>query len=272
MNDRANSGPGVSVQREGHLTIVTLARPEVMNVLRSTEQRELARIFDDFDADPDQWIAILTGKGQRAFCAGHDLKQEISGGDRGIGDSGFGGLTRRFDRVKPVIAAVNGPALGGGFEMALACDLIIASENAWFSLPEPRIGFAALAGGIVRLVRSIGEKRAMDIILSTRRVSAHEARELGFVNQVVPHEELAAAARTMADTILMSSPTSIQASIAAARHDAGGELRHAILTAWDLPVVKAMQSSPNFLEGPRAFAERRTPLWVAAGIDCDPDA
>lgn len=259
------TGPGqdtIMVAREAHLTIVSIARPEVMNALGAREQRWLTEIFDAFEADPDQWIGILTGVGDRAFCAGHDLRQEAAGMERGIGEAGFGGLTRRFGRTKPIIAAVNGVAIGGGFEMALACELIVASDNASFALPEPRIGFAALSGGIARLIRAVGEKRAMEIVLTTRAVPAAEALALGFVNKVVPQGETLTAARALAEMILLASPCSIQASIAAARHDAGGELREAMRTVWDLDAVKAMQASPDFVEGPRAFAERRSPQWV----------
>ena len=141
-------------------------------------------MFDDFSADPEQWVAIVTGAGDKAFCAGNDLKWQAAGGKRGTDKGGFAGLTSRFDCDKPIIAAVNGVAMGGGFEIALACDIIIASENATFALPEPRVGLAALAGGVHRLPRQIGLKRAMGMILTARHVSAREGQELGFVNEV----------------------------------------------------------------------------------------
>jgi len=154
-----------SVERDGHLTIVTICRPEVMNAVHAPANFELEEIFDAFAADPTQWVAILTGSGDRAFCAGNDLKYASELALRGerisIPRTGFGGLTSRFDLTKPVIAAVNGLAMGGGFEMALACDLIIASESAQFALPEPKVGMAALCGGLHRLPRQIGLKRAM---------------------------------------------------------------------------------------------------------------
>src|ERR1700681_79203 len=134
------------VTRKGPITIVTLSRPEVYNALHTDAHFELNRVFDDFCADPEQWVAIVTGAGDKAFCAGNDLKWQAAGGKRGWDKGGFGGLTSRFDCDKPIIAAVNGVAMGGGFEIALACDLIIASENAMFALPEPRVGLAALAG------------------------------------------------------------------------------------------------------------------------------
>ena len=156
------------------------------NALHIDAHFELNKVFDDFSADPEQWVAIVTGAGDKAFCAGNDLKWQAAGGKRGWDKGGFAGLTSRFDCDKPIIAAVNGVAMGGGFEIALACDLIIASENATFALPEPRVGLAALAGGVHRLPRQIGLKRAMGMILTARHVSAKEGLELGFVNEVVP--------------------------------------------------------------------------------------
>src|SRR2546421_9971208 len=126
------------VTRKGAITIVTLSRPEVYNALHTDAHFELNKVFDDFSGDPDQWVAIVTGAGDKAFCAGNDLKWQAAGGKRGWDKGGFAGLTSRFDCDKPIIAAVNGVAMGGGFEIALACDLIIASENAMFALPEPR--------------------------------------------------------------------------------------------------------------------------------------
>ena len=155
------------VEREGRLLVVTLDRPEVMNALHPPANFELERVFDGFVADPELWVAILTGAGDRAFCAGNDLKYQASvGGKLEIPRTGFAGLTSRFDNPKPVIAAVNGVAMGGGFEIALACDLIVAAEGAIFALPEPRVGLAALAGGIHRLPRQIGQKHAMGMLLT----------------------------------------------------------------------------------------------------------
>src|SRR5471030_2200200 len=168
------------VEREGRLSIVTLNRPEVMNALHGPAHLELAEVFDAFSADPEQWVAIVTGAGERAFSAGNDLKVTAAGGGSArnlpANSAGFGGIVSRFDLEKPLIAAVNGIAMGGGFEIALACDIVIASEAAVFALPEPRVGLAALAGGLHRLPRAIGTKRAMSMILTARRVSAAEGK------------------------------------------------------------------------------------------------
>src|SRR6202011_4137879 len=182
------------VTRKGPITIVTLSRPEVYNALHTDAHFELNRVFNDFAADPEQWVAIITGAGDRAFCAGNDLKWQAAGGERGWNSSGFGGAPRRVDCDKPITAAVNGVAMGGGFEIALACDLVIAAENATFALPEPRVGLAALAGGLHRLPHQIGLKRTMGMILTARHVTAREGHELGFVNEVVPQGEALAAA------------------------------------------------------------------------------
>ncbi|MEC8792955.1 MAG: enoyl-CoA hydratase-related protein, partial [Pseudomonadota bacterium] len=175
-----------TAERDGHVLTITINRPERMNALHSPAHYEMDALFNEFESDPDLWVAILTGAGERAFSAGNDLRWQAEGGTRDRPASGFGGLTSRFDRTKPLIAAVNGVAMGGGFEMALACDVIIAAENARFALPEPRVGLAALAGGLHRLPRMIPLKRAMGMILTGRHVPAPEGMELGFVTELVP--------------------------------------------------------------------------------------
>lgn len=250
------------VDQEGPVTIVTLNRPEVMNALHPPAHFELHRIFDAFAADPKQWVAIVTGAGDRAFSAGNDLKYQAAGGKMSTPPSGFAGLTSRFDLNKPLIAAVNGIAMGGGFEIALACDLIIAAENAVFALPEPRVGLAALAGGLHRLPREIGPKRALGMILTARRVSAREGEQLGFVNEVVAPAELMVAARRWAARIVELSPMSVRASKEAVYKGlAEISLADALTGQSRYPAVSAMFKSADFVEGPRAFAEKRPPQW-----------
>jgi len=255
-------GKLIAVERKGPVTIVTLSRPEVMNALNTDAHFELHDAFNAFAEDSDQWVAIVTGAGTKAFCAGHDLKTQASGTHRGTPPSGFGGITSRFDLTKPVIAAVNGVAMGGGFEIALACDLIIAAETAVFALPEPRVGLAALAGGVHRLPRQIGLKRAMGMILTARRVSAREGHELGFVNEVVPPGELMAAAERWAGMICQNSPMSIRASKDAVQRGLAVSLEQAMAEQSGYPGVKALQASQDYIEGPRAFAEKRPPRWT----------
>jgi crotonobetainyl-CoA hydratase len=247
-------------QREGRLFVVTINRPEVMNSLHPSANRALAAAFDEFAADPELWVAIITGAGDRAFSAGNDLKNTASGGDTSPQPaSGFGGLTSRHDLAKPVIAAVNGVAMGGGFEIALACDLIIAAENAVFALPEPRVGLAALAGGVHRLPRQIGLKNAMGMMLTGRRVSAKEGQQLGFVNEVVPTGQALAGAKKWAAQILECAPLSVRATKDAAMQGLGLPLQQAMDGRYQ--GVAAMVKSQDFIEGPRAFAQKRPPNW-----------
>jgi len=252
----------IKVERDGPITIFTLNRPDVMNALHSPAHFELDEAINAFAADESQWVGIVTGAGERAFSAGNDLKHQAGGGKMGSPPSGFAGLTSRFDLNKPLIAAVNGVAMGGGFEIALACDLIIASETATFALPEPKVGLAALAGGLHRLPRAIGLKRAMGMILTARRVSAKEGEALGFVNEVVPPGELMAAAKRWASLISECSPMSIRASKEAVLKGLDEpSLEAAIKGQNRYPAVAALFKSEDFVEGPLAFSQKRAPNW-----------
>ena len=253
-------GEFCSTEREDHLLIVTIERPEVLNALHTMASAELGEVFDQFAEDPDLWVAIITGRGDRAFSAGNDLKHQASGGKNVPSPSGFGGLTSRFDLAKPVIAAVNGVSMGGGFEIALACDIILASDQAIFALPEPRVGLAALAGGLHRLPRQIGMKQAMGMILTGRRVGAEEGKAMGFVTEVVPHAELLQTARDWAAQIGECAPLSIRASKdVAVRGLNNASLHEAMSQRYDS--VRSMSESEDFIEGPKAFAEKRPPNW-----------
>lgn len=251
----------ISVDREGPVTIFTLNRPDVMNALHSPMHFELDEAFNAFAADPEQWVGIITGAGERAFSAGNDLKHQATGGGMGTPPSGFAGLTSRFDLDKPLIAAVNGVAMGGGFEIALACDIVLAAETAVFALPEPKVGLAALAGGLHRLPRQIGLKRAMGMILTARRVPAAEGQALGFVNAVVPAADLMAEARKWAQMICECSPMSIRASKQAVMQGLDQTLTEAINGQFKFPAVGALFRSEDFKEGPMAFAQKRAPQW-----------
>lgn len=246
-------------KRDDHLQIVTLNRPERLNALHPPASDELGEVFDDFAADDDMWVAIVTGEG-RGFCAGYDLRHKAESGELVVSAKGFGGMTLRWDLTKPVIAAVNGVAMGGGFELALACDLIIASDQARFALPEPKVGLAALAGGMNRLPRQIGVKRALGMILTGRHVSAEEGKELGFVNDVVPHDQVMEKALEWAGMILECAPLSVRASKDVVYRSLDTEsLRASIEQNYDS--VTAMRNSEDFIEGPKAFAEKRPPNW-----------
>ena len=246
-------------KRDDHIMIVTINRPERLNALHPPGNAELGEVFDDFASDDNMWVAIITGEG-RGFSAGNDLRYQAEGGERVPPPPGFAGLTSRWDLNKPVIAAVNGVSMGGGFEIALACDLIIASDQAKFALPEPKVGLAALAGGLNRLPRQIGVKRALGMILTGRHVSPEEGKELGFVNDVVPHDQLMDKALEWASMILECAPLSIRASkdVVYASLDAES-LRASMEQSYDS--VRAMSTSQDFIEGPKAFSEKRPPNW-----------
>jgi crotonobetainyl-CoA hydratase len=248
------------VTRDGHLLTVTIARPEVMNAIHPPASTELAAVFDEFAADPELWVAIVTGKGDKAFCAGNDLKYQAGGGRLEWPASGFAGLTARFDVAKPLVAAVNGLAMGGGFEIVLACDIVVAAETAVFALPEPRVGLAALAGGMQRLPRQIPLKHAMGMLLTGRRVSAEEGLRFGFVNEVVRPGEALAAARRWAEQILECSPVSVRTTKAVAQQSlAHASLEASLAARYD--AIAELVRSEDFVEGPRAFAEKRKPAW-----------
>jgi enoyl-CoA hydratase/carnithine racemase len=252
----------ISTSTTGHITTVTLNRPEVMNAINAEMHVELQGAFDAFASDPDQFICVITGAGDRAFCAGSDLKAAAQGGHRDYPRSGYAGLIARFDCPKPIIAAVNGVALGGGFEVALACDIIIASDTASFGLPEPLVGAVALGGGLHRLARQIGLKQAMGMILASKRVSAGEGLSLGFVNEVVPAAELQAATARWCAEILRASPMSIRASketVMRGLDESGVEA--AMKGQSSYPAFAAWVNSEDATEGPLAFAEKRAPVW-----------
>ena len=205
-----------TVQDEGRLRIVTLNRPEVLNALHADANDEFSAVWDEFAERDDLWVGIITGAGERAFSAGNDLKVQAAGKRRPNGPNGFAGISHRFDLDKPLIAAVNGVAMGGGFETALACDIIIAAENALFALPEPRVGLIAGGGGVHRLPRMIPMKKAMGMILTGRSVPAREGFELGFVTEVVPQGQALEAAKRWADDdpgMLAEGGAGIQAGI-----------------------------------------------------------
>jgi crotonobetainyl-CoA hydratase len=249
-----------TLETSGHVLIVRINRPDRLNALHPPANLELARVFDQFAEDDDLRVAIITGEG-RAFCAGNDLRYQAEGGEFPPVPRGMAGLTSRWDLLKPVIAAVNGAAMGGGFEVALACDLIIASEQAYFALPEPKVGLAATAGGLVRLPREIGSKRALHMILTGRRVPAQEGLELGFVNEVAPHDQLMGRALDLAKQILACSPVSIQASKDVVRRSLDtASVRESIEANY--PSLLTLKNSEDFIEGPKAFAEKRPPNWT----------
>jgi enoyl-CoA hydratase/carnithine racemase len=253
----------IRVETQDHVTTITLDRPQVMNAINFQMHHELQAAFDAFAADPEQLICVVTGEGERAFCAGSDLKAAVTEGvTGGYPRCGYAGLIERFDLAKPVIAAVNGLALGGGFEVVLACDIVIAAETAAFGLPEPLVGAVALGGGLHRLARQIGLKRAMGYILTSARMTAQEGFELGLVNEVVAPDQLRAATQRWCAEILKAAPLSIRASKEAVMRGLDEpSLEAAMKHQQDYPAFKTWRTAEDSQEGPRAFAEKRAPQW-----------
>jgi enoyl-CoA hydratase/carnithine racemase len=251
----------VDLKRDGNVLEVTLNRPEAYNALFSAAHFELAEIFDEFERDQDLWVAIVTGAGEKAFCSGNDLKVSVSGGDMSMPASGFAGLCARTDREKPVIAAVNGVAMGGGLEIVLACDVAIADPMASFALPEVKVGLFAAAGGVQRLTRQIGEKAAMELILTGRKLGVDEASGLGLINSISASGDVMGAARALAQTIAGNSPTSIRASkrVLNAVDDLGKWDKALALSQAE---IAQLIKSKDAREGMTAFVQKRKPNWV----------
>jgi dehydration protein DpgD len=254
----------VLYEKRDRIAYITLNRPEVMNAINLAMHRELVEIFDDFKHDDDVWVAILTGAGDRAFSAGNDLKESARRSRNGAQDEQrppFAAITSGFECWKPIIAAVRGYVVAGGLETALACDLIVAGDDAQFALPEVRRGMAAGAGGIHRLARQVPLKLAMGMMLTGRRIDAREAYRIGLVNEVVPADELMIAAERWAHEIVEAAPLAVRLT------------KEAVMTGLHQTVEEAMAAdrrdrrprmlaSEDFKEGPRAFAEKRPPKWT----------
>lgn len=251
----------VEVRRDGHVLEITLNRPQARNALHAAANIELEQIFDAYFADTDLWVAIITGSGDRAFCAGNDLTATASGGLTWFPDSGFAGLTSRRSMQKPVIAAVNGVAMGGGFEIVLACHLAVADEDARFALPEVKVGLYAAAGGVVRLPRDIPRKIAHEMILTGRQISAQEALELGLVSRLVPAGTVMEAARALAAEIVAVSPTSVRLSLQV-MDETRGIADDVEAVRFETDAMDQLLISQDTLEGIMAFAEKRPPVWM----------
>ncbi len=250
----------VLVRRDGHLLEVTINRPGVRNSLHPMANDELDHVFDAYFADDDLWVAIITGAGDKAFSAGNDLVYSASGQPLWVPKNGFGGLTSRAHMTKPVIAAVNGYAMGGGCEIALACHLVVADSTARFALSEVKVGLIAGAGGVIRLPRTIPPKVATEMILTGRRITADQALGYGLVNRVVPAGTALEGARGLAAEILDGSPTSVRISLEVMEQTRGiPDVVEAVnhpTSAFD-----DLMSTADAIEGMTAFAQKRKPHW-----------
>ncbi|MFC6082152.1 enoyl-CoA-hydratase DpgD [Sphaerisporangium aureirubrum] len=258
----------VGYEREGHVAHVTLHRPEVLNAMDTRTHEELAAVWDLVEEDGEVRVVVLTGAGDRAFSVGQDLKERVRLNTAGAPPTTFGSrdqpgwprLTERFSLSKPVIARVHGYALGGGFELALACDVIVASEQAVFGLPEATLGLVPGAGGVFRLARQLPLRTAMGYLLTGRRMDARTALHHGLVNEVVPVERLDECVAEWARDLVRAAPLSVRA------------IKEAALASVDMPLERAFSTryvweerrmySSDATEGPRAFVEKRDPVWI----------
>lgn len=251
----------VDFETRDHVSIITLSRPEARNAINAAVASGIEAALDRYESDASLWAAVLVGRGP-VFCAGADLK-EIAGGNAGglaTAKGGFAGIVQR-ERSKPLIAAVQGPALAGGCEIALACDMIVASREAYFALPEVKRSLLAVAGGLFRLPRAIGMTQAMEVILTGEPLSAERAYELGMVNRLVPGQEVLDEAMTLARTIASNAPLAVQAS----RNLAARAFTADDATLWreGFEAFQTNMQTEDAKEGPLAFIEKRAPRWKA---------
>ncbi|KAK7686660.1 hypothetical protein QCA50_010260 [Cerrena zonata] len=255
-----------------HVMILAFNRPKALNAMTPTMADDIKRILDWFDEEPSLWVAIITGQG-RVFCAGADLVAWNQRANAGVAESpetlindvnGFGSISRRSSSPKPIIAAVNGGAYGGGVEIILNCDIVIASEDAVFALPEVKRGVVAIQGGMPRLVRIAGHQLASEMLLLGRTVSAQEAfSRFGFVNKVVPKNQVLATALEFAREINQNSPDSVQSTKRALiLANQKTTLEDAVAAHVLSKESRRAQGGENIKEGLTAFVERRKPKWT----------
>ena len=265
MTDTDNR-PAVRTERRGHVLLVTLDRPEARNAVNGEVSTLLGNALHEADTDPEIRVVVLTGAGEQSFCAGADLKALSRGEDIFPAENrqwGFAGMMQQYVSV-PVIAAINGTALGGGCEIALACDLVVAADHAVFGLPEVRRGLIAAAGGAFRLPAQLPHRVAMEMMLTGEPITAGRALDLHLINRVVPADRLLETALELASTIASNAPLAVQATKRVALGIADGG-RPAEVDKWkvsDTEMITVM-SSEDAAEGPRAFAEKRAPVWKA---------
>ncbi len=254
----------LDVDKTGRILTVTMNRPEALNALDPETGTRMREVFDDFREDDGLWAAILTGAGEKAFCAGADIKKTIAS----VLDesawvqrkSHLGGRDVYHaleNQTKPILSAVNGYALGGGLELALCCDIRIASETARLGLPEVSLGIMPGAGGTQRLSRIVGMARALDLVLTGERINARAALDIGLVTRVVPPGELRKAARELAENICRKAPLSVRFAKEAVRR--GAEMNLADGLAFENTLFTLLRGTQDAKEGTSAFAEKRKP-------------
>jgi len=254
----------VRLDIDRHVARVTIDRPEVLNAVDQHTHDRLCEIWDRIESDTDVRVVVLTGGGDRAFCVGADMSSSAVHKTglqywADLDPNGFGGLSLRTTLDVPVIARVNGYALGGGMEMVLGCDIVVAAESAQFGLTEPRVGRIALDGGVTQLVRRVPHMQAMSLLLTGRRASAAEMQRMGLVNEVVTVEDLDSAVERWVADILACAPTSVRAVKQMVQRTAHLSAQDA--RAQRLPALMAALDSQDSKEGVRAFQEKRKPVW-----------
>lgn len=249
----------VSFEKRERIAIITLQRPEARNAINPAVAQGVEEAMDKFEADNSLWVGILTAVG-KVFCAGADLKEIAAGNGSKLSTTkgGFAGLVIR-DRSKPLIAAIAGAAVAGGCELALSCDMIVASDEAVFGLPEVKRSLVAGAGGLFRLPRALGMAAGMEAILTGDPISAERAYALGMVNKVTASDQVMAEAVKLAKRIIANAPLAVQAS----RHVAAQALLEDDKTLWQASqqAMLSLVATEDFKEGPRAFIEKRPPKW-----------
>ncbi len=253
----------IRVERHSAVWEIVLDRPKA-NAIDPATSRALGQAFMTFRDEPVARVAILTGGGDKFFSAGWDLKDAAASGSEGDhGPGGFAGLTELFDLHKPVIAADNGLAVGGGFELALACDLIVAAEGAEFFLPEATIGVIPNAGGILRLPRRLPHAIAMEMMLTGKRLLAGDALRFGLINQIAAPRDLMAQARALAGRVIAAAPLSTLAikAVVAATQGLSIQDGYRVMRSGGIAAYERMKNSDDYFEGARAFAEKRPPVW-----------
>ena len=247
-------------ERRGHVVILTINRPEARNAINGPVSLAMSGFMDDLAEDPDCWVVVITGSGDKAFSAGMDLKAFASGegGDIMGAGGGFGGLTQRTF-PKPIIAAVNGSALAGGFEIMLSCDLVVAAEHATFGIPEAKRGLIAGAGGLIRMPKRLPIAIALELAMTGDTIDAARAFELGLVNRVVPSSVVIEEAVSLADRIAANAPLAVRYSKSVMKQAA--EVSEAEGWKINAEAVGVVFTSADAMEGPVAFAEKRPPNW-----------
>jgi enoyl-CoA hydratase len=248
----------VTTETRGHALIITINRPQARNAVDSAVAREIAAATGELDRNTELRVGVLTGAGG-AFSAGMDLKAAARGESSSAAGKGFAGLVEAPPR-KPLVAAVEGPAMGGGFEMALACDLVVAGDNARFALPEVKRGLIAGGGGALRLPRRIPHHLAMELLLTGRAIPAGRAAELGVVNRVCADGDALDEALVLADEVASNAPLALEA-VKRVVHELSGAPEPEAFEA-QREQIRALRESADFAEGARAFSERRAPQWT----------